>query len=91
MMGVYTIARIETEAQRIWKWPPQISPSFHCAGLLLWGGLAHIRAAYASLQKAIQEAGLAPTGESEEWTYYFEGVDSPHNLMALYIGVKEKA
>ncbi len=62
---------------------------FHCAGLLLWGGLQHIRAAYESLQKAIQEAGLSPTGENEEWTYYFEGVDSPHNLMAIYSGIKE--
>jgi hypothetical protein len=64
---------------------------FHCAGLLLWGGLTHIGAAYEALQKAIDEAGLAPTGENEEWTYYFEAVDSPHNLMALYIGVKGKA
>ena len=64
---------------------------FYCAGLLLWGGLAHIGPAYEALQKAIQEAGLAPTGDNEEWTYYFEGVDSPHNLMAVYIGVKEKA
>jgi hypothetical protein len=64
---------------------------FHCAGLLLWGSLAHIGHAYESLQKAIQEAGLTPTGENQEWTYYFENVDSPHNLMALFIGVKEKA
>jgi len=64
---------------------------FHCAGLLLWGGLSHIAAAYEALQKAIGEAGLAPTGENQEWTYYFEAVDSPHNLMAVYIGVKENA
>jgi hypothetical protein len=64
---------------------------FHCAGLLLWGSLAHIGHAYESLHKAIQEAGLVPTGENQEWTYYFETSDSPHNLMALFIGVKEKA
>jgi hypothetical protein len=34
---------------------------------------------------------LATTGENEEWTYLFVEPDSPHNLMALYIGVKEKA
>jgi hypothetical protein len=65
-------------------------PPFHCAGVLLWGGLVHIRAAYESLQKAIQEAGLTPTGDNEEWTYYFDNVYSPHNLMAIYIGIEEK-
>lgn len=63
----------------------------HCAGVLFWGSLAHIRSAYESLQKAIQEAGWVPTGENQEWTYYFENSDSPRNLMGLYIGVKEKA
>jgi hypothetical protein len=62
----------------------------HCAGVLFWGSLVHIRAAYESLHKAIQEAGLVPTGENQEWTYYFENSESPRNLMGIYIGVKEK-
>lgn len=61
----------------------------HCAGVLLWGGLQNIVAAYEALQKAIQEAHLTPTGENQEWTFYFDAVNSPHNLMAIYIGVKE--
>src|SRR6266536_1997543 len=38
-------------------------PPYHCAGLLLWGSLAHIRQAYGSLTQATQEAGLERTGE----------------------------
>ena len=64
---------------------------FHCAGLLLWGSLAHISDAYKSLQKAIKEAGLVPTGDNQEWTYYFEDVNSPRNLMALFIEVQDNA
>jgi hypothetical protein len=63
-------------------------PPYHCAGLLLWGGLAHIVPAYEALHKAINEAGITKTGENQEWTYYFEGVESPNNLMAIYTGIK---
>lgn len=65
-------------------------PPFHCVGLLLWGSLAHTVQAYETLSKAIDEAGLERTGEGREWNYYFEGVDSPHNLMGLYLGVRPR-
>jgi hypothetical protein len=63
-------------------------PPYRCAGLLLWGSLAHIVAAYESLQKAMQAAGLQHTGECQEWNYYFWSVESPHNLMGLYMGIR---
>ncbi len=63
-------------------------PPYHCAELLLWGSLAHIVQAYQSLTQAIQAAGLEQTGESREWNYYFEGVDSPNNLIGLSMGVR---
>jgi effector-binding domain-containing protein len=63
-------------------------PPYHCAGLLLWGSLAHIVPAYETLKKAMQEAGLEHTGESREWVYYFESGEPPHNLMGLYMGVR---
>ena len=63
-------------------------PPYRCAGLLLWGSLAHIVPAYDALKKAMQEAGLEHSGENQEWTYYFESGESPHNLMGIYMGVK---
>lgn len=66
----------------------KVLPPYHCAGLLLWGSLAHIGPAYETLKKAIQEAGLEHTGENREWVYYFESGESPHNLMGIYMGVK---
>jgi hypothetical protein len=63
-------------------------PPYRCTALLLWGSLAHVVLAYETLQKAMQEAGLEPTGENQEWNYYFQSVESPHNLMGLYIGVR---
>ena len=63
-------------------------PPYRCAGLLLWGSLAHIVPAYDALKKATQEAGLQHTGENREWVYYFESVESPHNLIGIYTGIK---
>jgi effector-binding domain-containing protein len=63
-------------------------PPFRCAGLLLWGSLAHIMPAYDALKKAMQEAGLEHSGENREWVYYFESGESPHNLMGIYMGVE---
>jgi effector-binding domain-containing protein len=65
----------------------KILPPFPCAGLLLWGSLAHVRQAYDTLKQNIQSAGLKHTGESREWNYRFESVDSPYNLMGLYMGI----
>jgi effector-binding domain-containing protein len=63
-------------------------PPYRCASLLLWGSLIHIVEAYEALQKGMREAGLEHTGECQEWTYYFLGVESPHNLMGITMGVK---
>jgi effector-binding domain-containing protein len=63
-------------------------PAYHCASVLLWGGLApHIGQTYETLTQAIQEAGLVRSGECREMTYYFESVDSPNNLMGVYMGI----
>jgi hypothetical protein len=66
----------------------KILPPYPCASLLLWGSLMHIVEAYEALQKAMQEAGVEHTGECQEWNYYFWSVESPHNLMGIYMGVK---
>ena len=64
-------------------------PPYHCASVLLWGGLLpHIEQTYQALAQAIQAAGLERTGECRECTYWFEGVDSPNNLMGVYMGIK---
>jgi hypothetical protein len=71
-----------TTAVASWK----VLPPYRCAGVLLWGSLAHVVEAYEALQKGIQEAGLEHTGECQEWKYYFWGVESPHNLMGITTG-----
>jgi len=63
-------------------------PPYRCASLLLWGSLAHIAEAYETLQREMREAGLEHTGECQEWNYYFWGVESPHNLMGITMGIK---
>ena len=66
----------------------KVLPPYPCASVLLWGSLVHIVEAYEALQKGMQEAGLEHTGECQEWNYYFWGVESPHNLVGITMGVK---
>jgi len=40
-----------------------------------------------SLYAAKEQAGLDHTGECREWNYHFESVDSPNNLIGLYMEV----
>jgi effector-binding domain-containing protein len=62
-------------------------PLYRCAGILLWGSLAHIVQAYDSLGHAMKEAGLQHTGEVRETTYSFESPVSPNNLMGIFMGI----
>jgi effector-binding domain-containing protein len=62
-------------------------PHYPCAGVLLWGGLAHIVQTYETLRQAMKEAKLQHTGEVRECTYSFESPVSPNNLMGIYMGV----
>jgi effector-binding domain-containing protein len=62
-------------------------PPYHCAGTLLWGSLAHIGEAYEMLMQRFKEAGLKHTGECREWNYSFESVDSPNNLMGIFMEI----
>jgi effector-binding domain-containing protein len=65
----------------------KVLPPCRCAGVLLWGSLAHIVQAYTELTRAIEAAGMRTTGECREWTYWFESPDSPNNLMSVWMGV----
>ncbi len=66
----------------------KVLPTYRCASLLLWGSLAHVEAAYATLMQSIKEAGLERTGEGREWYYWFEGDDSANNLLGICMGVR---
>ncbi len=64
----------------------KVLPPFHCAGVLLWGGLDHAAQAYEALKRGMNERGLSPCGETREVNYAFEAVFSPNNLMGIYQG-----
>jgi effector-binding domain-containing protein len=62
-------------------------PPYRCAALMHWGGLLHLAQSYAALSQAVKAAGLQPTGECREWNFYFESVESPNDLIGLYMGI----
>lgn len=62
--------------------------AFHCATLLYNGATAHIGEAYSKLFEQLVAAGYVPTEESREMTLYWEGPDSPNNVIQLMVGVQ---
>jgi hypothetical protein len=65
-------------------------PPFPCAGVLLWGSLAQTPRAYEAVAKELKGSGLVPSGENREWNYFFEAVESPNNLIGIYMGIQSQ-
>ena len=78
---------VKPETQPVGIAQVKILPHYLCAGVLLWGSLAHIGQTYETLSQAMKEVKVQHTGEVRECTYSFESPDSPNNLMGIYMGV----
>jgi hypothetical protein len=63
-------------------------PPHKCVGVLLWGSLAQVVELHDAVSTAITALGETQTAEFREWTYDFESPNSPHNLMALDVGIE---
>ena len=63
---------------------------FRAATVLYTGPMAGMGECYQKLIPAISQMGLEMTGEEREFTVYFEGMDSPNNIVLVQVGVKEK-
>jgi effector-binding domain-containing protein len=58
-------------------------PALKCATLVYRGSLAHLKEAFAKLYQEIGARGLTPTDVSREIYLYWEGPDSPNNVIQL--------
>jgi effector-binding domain-containing protein len=63
-------------------------PRFKCASLFYVGPGPRIGEAWQALYAALPGKGLTPTGEEREWYLYWEGPDSPNNIVQVQVGVK---
>src|SRR5262249_34921981 len=63
-------------------------PKYKCATLLYVGPGARIGDAWQKLYKSVNDKGLTPTDEEREIYLYFEGIDSPNNIVQVMVGVK---
>jgi len=63
---------------------------FRAATAIYTGPPAGIGECYEKLIPAIRGMGLELSGEDREFTFYWEGIDSPNNIVLVQIGVKEK-
>ena len=64
---------------------------FRAATVIYTGPPAGIGECYEKLIPAIRQMGLELTGEDREFTFYWEGIDSPNNIVLVQVGVKDKA
>ncbi|MGH7176817.1 MAG: hypothetical protein ACREJC_05495 [Tepidisphaeraceae bacterium] len=59
-----------------------------CATVLFSGPMAQIGQAYQQVFPELFAAGLQPSGESREMHVYWEGLESPNNMVLIQIGLK---
>jgi effector-binding domain-containing protein len=63
-------------------------PKYKCATILYVGPGLRIGEAWQKLYKSVNDKGLTPTDEEREIYLYWEGVDSPNNIVQVMVGVK---
>jgi hypothetical protein len=61
---------------------------YSCMSLLFSGPLAQLGSAYGKLMPAVMGGPAKPSGESREMYLYFEGIDSPNNVVHISAGTK---
>ena len=73
-----------TEAQGDFK-VRRLEP-FKCATVLYGGPISSIPRAYEKVFGGL--GGATPTGETREYYFHFEGVESPNNVQLVAVGLK---
>ena len=63
-------------------------PKFRCVTILYTGPGLRIGDSWQKLYRSIGDKGLTTTGEEREVYLYWEGVDSPNNIVQVMVGVK---
>jgi effector-binding domain-containing protein len=61
---------------------------FHCMSVLYTGSVKGIAAAYGKVYPDLSNAGHTPTSESRELFLYWEGEDSPNNVIQVSAGIQ---
>jgi len=62
---------------------------FRCATVLFSGPAARTGEAYRKLFESLTAAGHVPTGETREYSLYWESPESPNNVMFIQAGIGE--
>lgn len=63
-------------------------PAFKCASVLYVGPGTRIGDAWQNVYRSLRAQGLTATDEERELYLYWEGVDSPNNIVQVQVGVK---
>ncbi|MFB3881261.1 MAG: GyrI-like domain-containing protein [Armatimonadota bacterium] len=75
--GTKPSGEVKVKAVRPWR----------CATLVYSGGIAHLFEAITKLGEEMGRAGLKMDGEYREYYLYWEGFESPNNIMLIAFGI----
>jgi hypothetical protein len=80
---------VPDDVKAIGKYEVRELPEFKCASLLYVGTIGpSIGDAWQALYRGVRAKGLKPTDEERELYLYWEGVDSPNNVVQVQVGVE---
>ncbi len=79
---------VPAESQAVGEFQPRELPTFKCATILYIGPANRIGDAWQELYRSVRDQRLTPTDEERELYLYWEGVESPNNVVQVQLGVK---
>lgn len=65
-------------------------PRWRCATIIYSGGIPHLFEAITKLEQEMERAGLKPDAEYREYYVYWEGFESPNNIMLIGFGIADE-
>ncbi len=79
---------VPADSPAVGKFKVRELPTFKCATILYIGPAPRIGDAWQKLYRSVRAQGLIPTEEERELYLYWEGVDSPNNIVQAQLGVE---
>jgi effector-binding domain-containing protein len=79
---------VPAEAPVVGPFKPRELPAFKCATIVYIGPATSIGDAWQDLYRSVRDQQLKPTAEERELYLYWEGVDSPNNVVQVQLGVE---
>ncbi len=81
---------VTADAKDVGEYKVAKLPGYQCLSTYYTGDITHLGEAWGKFSGQAMQRGAQPTGDSREVYLFWEGPDSPNNVLELQIGIERK-